>query len=100
MKKKAAVFGTGEIYQAIKNTIFKKYNITSIFDNDKRKWEKPIDGLKILPANKLIASKFEAIIIASTHSKSIAKQIMNLGVNSKKIKLGANFLFNQKKNLK
>lgn len=92
-KKNVAVFGTGEIYNAIKTTIFNKYNVTHLFDNDKKKWGKEIDGLVVKSPSKIKALEFDKIIVASSHPSSIARQLKELGIQTRQIEIGANYIF-------
>lgn len=97
-----AIFGTGEIYRIIKETVSEQYEIIALFDNDKNKWGNKLDGLKITPPSELKCHKFEKIIIASSHLKNIAAQLISNGIPQEKFDIGANYIFqkNQKNEIK
>lgn len=95
-KMTAAIFGTGEIYRQIRDSVAKKYKIIAIFDNDQLKWGERIGSLKISPPLELKNYQFNKIIIASSHAKSITKQLMSMGLKLENIEIGANYIFEEK----
>lgn len=95
MKKKIIVFGTGLIYSIIREQIFHEHDVVALLDNNSNKWGLALDGLTIGKPDTVINIKYDAIIIAASHSVEIAKQLKSIGVPTEKIEIGANYVFQQ-----
>ena len=95
MKRNAIVFGTGLIYSIIKRSLFNKFNVVVIFDNNDSKWNSTVDGVAICDPATVSERQYDVIIIAASHSVEIAKQLRSLGVPIEKMEVGANYVFQQ-----
>lgn len=78
------LFGTGDYYMKYKKW-FKNHRILALFDNDERKQDQFLDGIKIVSPTKVLKYHFEAIFLLSVNDVDMRKQLLRLGVNDDSI---------------
>lgn len=93
-KMKVLVFGTGNggkvIYNIIDNYNSKhnyKINIVGFLDNNSEKWDKQLLSKTIFKPSLKIVKDVDYIIIASSWSKEIRRNLLGMGVDEQKIKI-------------
>lgn len=95
MKKKVIVFGTGFIYETIKEILFAEYEIVSLIDNNQLKWNLKQDGILISNPQIVSEIEYDIVVIAASHIEEMANQLSELGVAEEKIIIGANYAIRQ-----
>ncbi|RUR10164.1 LicD family protein [Legionella sp. km772] len=84
--KKIIIFGTGEFGSNIYKKYKKDHDIIYFCDNDKKKHNTSLYGIKILSPEKIHNIEYDEIIIASSFSEEIYPQLINeLGIDKNKI---------------
>lgn len=90
--KKAIVFGTGLIYEIIKEKILSQYNVVAFIDNNQQKWNTKQDGIIVMEPQKGLMQSYDVVIIAACWSiKQIAQQLKELKVSKDNIIIGVNY---------
>ena len=83
---KAYVFGAGAVCLYYLPLIQKQYHVIAVLDNDKTKQGENILGIPICAPESILENDFEVVIIASRAGvNTIKEQLVELGVESKKI---------------
>ena len=81
--KEVIIFGAGSY--GISSVNWFKMNdirVNYIFDNDKNKWGKDIEGIKIISPENVSLLKEDGLVICSSYYEEINKQLLNLGINN------------------
>lgn len=78
------LFGTGDYYERYKKW-FEKENIVVLLDNSSEKQNSSIDGIKIVSPAEGIKLDYDVIVILSFYVKSMKAQLIELGVDEKRI---------------
>lgn len=84
------VFGTGSYYEKLKKTIKNNYNIIAFADNDIKKIGKIKDGVSIISPDKIPTLDYDKILITSMYFSTMCKQLINNGIDNKKIEVFLN----------
>lgn len=85
---KAVVFGATESARSLYREIKMKYEIVAYCDNDKNKWGKQIDDIIILSPEEIFKLQWDEVIIISLSSMNVIKrQLLNMGVEEKRINI-------------
>lgn len=79
------IFGTGQLYEQLKNQIRDDVNVVAIIDNDIKKQGTYIDGVKIYAPNQIHTLSYDYIFTLSGYHLDMKNQLESLGVDSKKI---------------
>ena len=74
------VFGCGSVFEELRS-ILKSINIsiTKLWDNDKKKWGKTIDGIEIGNPKHMMAGQNMIIIASTNYEKEIERQLRQSG---------------------
>lgn len=81
---KVILFGTGEYYQRYK-VWFETEEICALVDNAEYKWGTHIDGVIVIPAEKISNYEYDAIFVLTFDINNISAQLINVGVEKEKI---------------
>lgn len=82
------IFGTGSTCKFVLTTLkLKNVNIIAYVDNDQKKWNSSLNGIKILSPEKIKDLKYDFIIIASEFYNEIYLQLLSMNVDKNKIVL-------------
>jgi len=93
VKLNVIVFGTGAVFQTLKNFLYATYNVVAFADNDAEKQGTLLDGIEVINPDDILSKQFDKVFVTVTGSqKVVVKQLINEGVNSNDIVLGVNFL--------
>lgn len=80
---KAIIFGASKNDKRTHDLVRESYQIVSYSDNDETKWGEEIEGIPIIPPEKIMEQEYDKIVIASiTATYSIRQQLIDYGVNS------------------
>lgn len=90
MKKKACVIGVGGSYNYRKKNIYKYYDILGLFDNSEAKVGTEIDGKIVNDLSHITDFEYDNIIITPTDYMAIINQLLDKGIERKKM-----ILFNE-----
>lgn len=83
---KVIVFGATTSAKATYEEIKKKNDIVAFVDNDPQKWEKNIDGIRIISPVEIENLVWDEVIIISTSAmESIKEQLLKMGVSEYKV---------------
>lgn len=85
MRETIVVFGTGNYYNIYKDILMNKYNIIAFADNDLKKHNTYIEEKKVINPKELVDITYDKIFIASTYELEIENQLVNIGIDVKKI---------------
>lgn len=78
---KAIIFGASKGDKRTQDLVREKYEIISYSDNDRTKWGRAINGIPIIPPEKILEQSYDKIVIASiTAADSIRQQLIGYGV--------------------
>ncbi len=85
--KNVIIFGTGVCYQNYKELVFSKSTVLCLSDNNKAKWETSLDGISILPPDKIHSFDFDRIVLLVSYPTAveIKTQLIQLGIPECKI---------------
>lgn len=86
--EKVIIFGAGVQGRKILNEVREKYEVVLLIDNDPKKNDTYIEGIRILNLSKQVLDEidYDAIIIGTLSGyKAIMRQLMDMGVPSMKI---------------
>ncbi len=84
MSRRYLLFGTGDYYQRYKKW-FDKHDIAALVDNSEKKQGTYIDGIMVLSPENAVKCAFDYVIILSFYVIEMRKQLIDLGVDAKKI---------------
>lgn len=85
--KRLLVFGCGEMGKRVYKYVSKTRNrVLCYIDNDPQKWGRGIYGKKIISPDQIAELEYEYILIASVYWKEMRQQLLELGVDVKKIR--------------
>ena len=85
IKKMAYVlFGTGDYYQRFRHW-FSKRTVLAVLDNDKKKQGTMMDGHPVISPEEVAGLPFDAVVILSFYVTEMKRQLIDLGVDEKKI---------------
>lgn len=90
-KEKIIVFGTGSYMKSKLDVLKEKYNIVKFSDNNKENWGKIIENVNVIDPCEILEYNFDYIVIASMYWFEIGKQLIEMGIENKKILLLQNF---------
>lgn len=88
------MFGTGKASIIIKQALNEQTNILAYIDNDRSKWSKIIDNVKILGPQYIKNFNYDYIIIASQYNEEIYSQLISIGIERHKIFQYSKFVSN------
>ncbi len=84
--KQLIIFGTGVNWNRLKKVIdYGETEIIAFSDNNKEKWNRIIDGIKVIPPAEILRHSFDYIVIASQYYDEIKLQLSELGVEVEKV---------------
>lgn len=84
---KTIVFGVGNYYQEQKENInsFDEIEIIAFSDNNPTLWNQEIDGIMVIPPDRLADCEYDRILIMSIYVCDIYEQLLLLGVEETRI---------------
>ncbi len=84
---KVIIWGTGKFYQNRKDELaeFHQIEIIAFCDNDNALWGKTMDGIFIIPPNKIKSLVYDAILIMNIYEKEVQLQLLTMGIQEKQI---------------
>lgn len=74
------LFGASSLGIEIMTKLFRTHNIICFIDNDKKKWNKEICSVKILPPSELNNIDYDLIVISSSYYKEIEEQLEKMNI--------------------
>lgn len=92
---KLLLFGAGNLYQEMKHEL-KSFHILAIIDNDKKKHGQMLDGHLIISPKTANDYEFDYIVLTNSYKKDTKRQLIELGIDEKKIANDINALFLEK----
>lgn len=81
---KVIIFGTGVIYEKIKNLI-PLDDILCFLDNSMDKQGKKIDGKEVVSPQKIVEWQYDYIVMASVYWVEMKSQLLEMGIESQKL---------------
>lgn len=81
---KIAVFGLGKIFSRNWQYIDKR-QVVCLVDNDKEKIGKHIDGIEVIPPERLNEFAYDAVLLMSLDYNKMRAQLVGLGISENKI---------------
>ena len=85
-KPKILVFGTGGLYQCLKDFIFYYYDVVAFYDNDTTKRGMCLDGMIVRHVDEGFPDDYQFILVASMYFSEIRVQLIAAGICDDKIK--------------
>lgn len=85
-KPKILVFGTGGLYQCLKDFIFYYYDVVAFYDNDTTKRGMCLDGMIVRHVDEGFPDDYQFILVASMYFSEIRVQLIAAGICDIKIK--------------
>lgn len=81
------VWGIGKFYSKHKKEVedYREINIVAFCDNNKELWGKQIEGSYVIPPEKIKEVTYDAVLVMSIYAGEINSQLLELGVERKKI---------------
>ncbi|WP_244834818.1 DUF1574 domain-containing protein [Clostridium sp. BJN0001] len=79
------IFGTGKSRKIVESGFNDDVNVIAYLDNNTDKWNQKINGKYILNPENIKNMEYDYVIIASQYNDIIYNQLINLGVDIKKI---------------
>lgn len=79
------IFGTGIIYNRIKEVIPKDTIIVRLLDNNSKLWGSFIDGIKVVNPIEVSGNEYDFIVLASNYAKEMQEQLIKIGCSQDKI---------------
>lgn len=95
LREKVLVYGLGNFYLQNEKAINEKYNLLAFIDKYKCKHDKWYAGKRIISMNEIGEYNYDRIIVtvwSIAECRSIVRELINYGVNPKKIMLCHDFL--------
>ena len=81
---KVLIFGIGNMYYRYKH-YFENMEIVGFVDNNPDTWGNYVDGICVYEPNLIRTLSFDYIFLVSVHYKSMRKQLVELGIDEKRI---------------
>ena len=85
-KPRILIFGTGGLYQHLKENIFYHYDVVALYDNDTTKRGMCLDGLIVRHVDDGFPDDYQFILVASMYFSDIRNQLLAAGICDAKIK--------------
>lgn len=84
---RAILFGLGNFFKNRQHEIRKNrsFEIVAFSDNNSQLWNQDIDGIPVIPPDRILELQFDAVIITSTYVVIIRQQLLNLGIKRSQI---------------
>ncbi len=82
---KIIIFGTGEIYKKHIEDILDTEEIIALLDNNKKLWNKKINGITVHNPRNITDFKYDKIILMSNYFIEMREQLLKLGCKKEKI---------------
>ncbi len=84
--KKLIIFGAGMNWNRLNKVLnYQNAEIIAFSDNDKEKWGRDINGIKVIPPAEISIQSFDYIVITSQYYNEIEVQLAKLGILRDKI---------------
>jgi len=86
-RQKVLIFGTGRVYQALKEDFFaeERIEIIGLLDNDVEKQHTQMDGVTIYSPKELCAIDYDYILVAIKAFSEVRKQLIDMEVSPEKV---------------
>lgn len=81
---KFLLFGTGDYYNRYR-IWFDSKDIAALIDNAEEKQGQYVDGIRVIPPEDVSRYEYDAVVILSFYVKAMKAQLIDLGVEEKKI---------------
>lgn len=91
-KKELIIFGTGEYYIRLEKVLKEKFNIVAFIDNNTKKQNTLLDGIKVISPNEIEMYAYDKIFIASSYEVEIENQLLGMGIKKQSIITAENVL--------
>lgn len=92
-KQRAVVFGCGYVYQLIRMSVLKSFDIIAFLDNNASLWGKFIDGATVCKPEAVVQFTYDKLILASSNVTAMACQLEAYKVPPNVMVVGWNFAF-------
>ncbi len=81
---KVLIFGTGKTYRRFQH-VFQDMEIVGFADNNPEVWGALVDGVSVIPPEKIPEKDFDFIFLASIYYEDIRRQLINMGIAPERI---------------
>ena len=78
---KILIFGTGKIYQELKNRIRADVEMVGFLDNDEKKQGRLLDGKKIYPPREALYLDYDIIFLMCYYHADMREQLIQMGID-------------------
>lgn len=79
------IFGTGQLYQQMKDRLRNDIEILAFIDNNPSKWGEKLNGIEIKSPQDITNMEYDFVFTLSIYQKEMYNQLINMGVPRERI---------------